>query len=716
MQAPSAVRPPGERALLALAIACAALLVLLFALPMLLGRIYIDSDLRDFYVPVRFFYQNALRAGSEFLWFPYEFGGFYLHGEGQAGLYHPLNLISYRWLPLALAFDLELLRSYVLSLLGSYLLLRRHELPAAAALFGATLYAFSPFHLLHYMHPNLIAATAHLPWLLLALDVMARGTRPLARALAAPAFALLSASQLLVGHPQAVWMSWVGEGLYALWLWRGGAGLGVCARAAGAKALGALCAAIQLLPTWDSLRNSTRATPPEGFRESLAIAPLDLVQLVQPYLFTERVLGKSTHELGIYAGAFGALALAWMALAPPLAPPARRLARVAVGLALLGVLLALGPTGGLYRAVTGLPVVGLFRAPGRYVFFLHCASALAAALLFTELLRRPRCEPSPDDRTLALSLPLLSGVLGLTLTRVAPEATTGIAYAGLGFVLVSATGLAFLLAAAGRRDGLALLLLLSCLDLGVYGYSYIYPRKPGPVSFELFYAEAAPPEYPPGYRALIEPIPSTMRGTRMLSGYVALWPRRQLPVLPDDLRDEPQHGEGRELWRAAMRVSSVAVDGIPAPLPRARLVTQAQVSQDAAADLLAIDVETTALVPEAVELDAGPPGEVRFLEEGAGTLALATDAPGRQLLVLSESFHEGWRVRIDGRPAERFRVYGDFLGCVVPPGRHELRWHFEPASFVQGARLSALGLAGVGAWIGAVLLQKRYAKPQPIET
>ena len=57
-----------ERARVFAAIACAAALLIGLALPTLRGQLYLDSDLGDFYVPVRAF----------------------LHGEGHAGLFHPL--------------------------------------------------------------------------------------------------------------------------------------------------------------------------------------------------------------------------------------------------------------------------------------------------------------------------------------------------------------------------------------------------------------------------------------------------------------------------------------------------------------------------------------------------------------------------------------------------------------------------------------------------
>ena len=196
----------------------------------------------------------------------------------------------------------------------------------------------------------------------------------------------------------------------------------------------------------------------------------------------------------------------------------------------------------------------------------------------------------------------------------------------------------------------------------------------------------------------------------MLWGYVALWPRRELPVLPDAATGDPL-GPGWRSRRAAMRVGAAAIDPDAPPLPRARLLTQARVAAQPAQEIGSIDVATTALLAQPVALDPGTPGEVSIVKDAAGAIELAARAPGRQLLVVSEAWHEGWRCWIDGAPVETLRVYGDYLGCVVPAGAHGVRLHFEPQSFRLGAQLSALGLAGVALWLALALVRTRMGRP-----
>ena len=62
--------------------------------------------------------------------------------------------------------------SYPLMLGGMYYLLRRRLGRQDAAMVGSLAFTFSSFNLLHFVHPNAVAAVAHIPWLLLMIDVV----------------------------------------------------------------------------------------------------------------------------------------------------------------------------------------------------------------------------------------------------------------------------------------------------------------------------------------------------------------------------------------------------------------------------------------------------------------------------------------------------------------------------------------------------------------
>ena len=224
--------------LFALGVLASAGVLLAFAWPLLLGEVYVHSDLGRFHVPMRHFFAEALAQGDSFLWVPYEFTGFYLHGEGQAVLAHPLNLLQYWLLPFRAAFAVELLRSYVFMVFGTFLLLRRFGSDRPGAAFGALAFTFGSFNFLHFMHMNFTGIVSHVPWILLAADVALESRSVRAVATARLGIALLVASQLLHSHPQVTWMSLVVLGIYSVhWMLRADAsGAGASDRRAGRDA------------------------------------------------------------------------------------------------------------------------------------------------------------------------------------------------------------------------------------------------------------------------------------------------------------------------------------------------------------------------------------------------------------------------------------------------------------------------------------------------
>ena len=313
-----------SRLLLPLVFACILTLLLALAWPILLGQVYTANDLGDFHLPLRSFYAQQLSRGEPFDWCPSLYCGFYLTGEGQVGAYHPLHWLLYRNLPLSLAFDLECLLSYPFMLVGIVMLLRRWKCSLESALFGALVFTFSGFNLLHFVHPNAIAIIAHVPWLLWSADIMLRSGNANHRRLAVAAIALLTASQILLGYPQFVLYSLAIEiGYIVAFTWIDSrslkAEIAPILRWLFAIACGTLIGAVQLLPTIDAFEHSIRQTSgTDSAAVSLgtSLQPLNLTQLIAPYLFIKRAVGQNTLELSLYAGIIPfTLAVWWLVCA-----------------------------------------------------------------------------------------------------------------------------------------------------------------------------------------------------------------------------------------------------------------------------------------------------------------------------------------------------------------------------------------------------------------
>lgn len=693
------------------------------AWPAFEGRIYSGDDLLRFHLPIRSFYSRVLREGGAFDWFPGLLSGFYLTGEGQLGGYHPLHWLLYRFLDLSTAFNLEVWLNYPFLFGGMVLLLRRPglrgqsstRLPLFAALFGAMLFTFSGFSLLHIVHPNAVAVIGHLPWLLWCIDLEIRSRNERQRNLALAAIPLLTASQLLLGYPQYVWIVafaeafWLVLALLVLNERRRGPGV-VLFRYGFAKVLGVCLGAIQLLPTWELLRSSTRSVSGAEFANMGSLHPLNTMQFVAPYVLDSRVLGGNTHEFGIYAGAAPFMLVAWL-LSRQVGN--RTLIHAVACFGAIAYLLALGNYGGLYSLQTMLPVVGTaFRLPARFVVLVYFAIAILAALAIAELPSATRAAAKPWHGSW-----LLFGVsvfVTAAVHRVAPaEALASPWLAAAGPALFA---LAAILISRARRNvavGLPLLVLLAAADIGIYGMSQAVWA--GARTLESIVSEI-PPAPNDGMRAAtLQPDRNghffgntfVLSGWQLADGYVGLLPQRRLDL----------HSVAVLRLASVSRVRRIADsppieglqpvddfwDGVPEPLPRVRLVTRVVVSADPSRDAAAIPFEmlaTTALVEHPLKID-GPAGDVALLADRPGMIDILVHAPKAQLLVIADRWHPGWEASVNGGQLAVLRVDGDFLGVAVPEGESRVELRFAPESLRWGKRITG---AGILAWAFLVVL------------
>jgi len=139
----------------------------------------------------------------------------------------------------------------------------------------------------------------------------------------------------------------------------------------------------------------------------------------------------------------------------------------------------------------------------------------------------------------------------------------------------------------------------------------------------------------------------------------------------------------------------------PTAGPRAFLCGGARVVPDAAQRLVLLadpTFEQRATVLLERELQPPLPDRGAFaplpLERPTEDLRRLTfEAPFEGVAVLAESWSEGWRVRIDGEPAERLRADHALLGVRVGKGAHVVEWTYEPPGLRSGLLLMGLGLA-----------------------
>jgi hypothetical protein len=678
-------------------------LLLQLARPLLLGQVSTYLDLGCLHLPIRDFYAHCLKSGESFDWLPGMHNGLFITGEGEHGPYHPLHLLLYRFMPLQVACAAEVFLSFPLMFLGTFVFLRRHA-GRAGALLGALIYTFSANNVSHGHHVNYVAVAAHLPWLLWLLEFVFLETGRV-RWRAAAGVGLLTGSQVLLGHPQVLSYSLLSEGLYALFLlpeatgrWHAGLALGA------AKVLGLAVGGVQLLATLSFLANSNRGSFDPLFG---GYQPSRLLQLLLPNLMCGHV--RDWCQEPAYFGSVGVVLGLWWCIAYWHSDRrAWRLTRFALALGLLAAWLAMGEYGGLYLVQTRLPLVGQFRAPARYVNLVGFAAAVLAAVGYSRLSAWIR-----TGRVIAwlpLALPWLAA--GVTIAAGIALQSAYPLPAGYrhdhrfvsGMVVMTLAAACLTLAARGRVLGLYGLLALAaydlhhfCLENPLWGEAH---WRQTTILAEWRAGTPLPPDS--SGRVLCHDWRAAqllLHDLRLVNGYRGgIEPRKlldytQVPALRlSSAAWYRQSTLGNPLTIAGLEPAGDGWFRVPQPLPRVRLVSDAMVSRDPAGDLATLDLTARALTTHEVHLDPGPAGTAALVEEHPGLLRIETEAEGRRLLVVSESHDPGWRVQIDGAPVEVERVNGDFLGCVVPAGRHRVEFTFRPASLVLGRAISGIGL------------------------
>ena len=154
------------------------------------------------------------------------------------------------------------------------------------------------------------------------------------------------------------------------------------------------------------------------------------------------------------------------------------------------------------------------------------------------------------------------------------------------------------------------------------------------------------------------------------------------------------------LWNRPLRVYTV-----PDPLPRTYAVGAARaVGGGTPIDALfepGFDPSREVILDRVTTppFAFGPVGASRVVERRADRVVLEAEMEAPGYVVLLDGFAEGWRARIDGRPAALLRANAVFRAVAVPPGRHRIEMTYRPSWCLIG-----LGLSAATAAAGAIFL------------
>jgi uncharacterized membrane protein YfhO len=68
--------------------------------------------------------------------------------------------------------------------------------------------------------------------------------------------------------------------------------------------------------------------------------------------------------------------------------------------------------------------------------------------------------------------------------------------------------------------------------------------------------------------------------------------------------------------------------------------------------------------------------------------------PNPSFVAFNQTWDEGWRLTMDGRPAALLRAEVSLSGFVVPPGRHQMALAYHDSWVAAGATISTLAVLG----------------------
>lgn len=385
----------------------AAMILFFFRDLVLTRKIPLGSDLHIYYYPAWNFFGKALRSGRLAFWCDHIYSGFPLFSDSEAGIFYPVNALSFL-LPTVAGFDLIFWLHYLLAGLFFYAYLRELRVSRLSASLMALPYALGGFALAHLVHINAVIAVAWLPLYLLFMERgmkerklrsfvfagLILGVQFLAGFLMVPLFGLLITPFYLFLYPSR------GKGR-----WRGAAFVIKALLLVGLIGFG--IGMVQNLPSYHLVKESYRA---QGLPPQVA----NILNLPAPQLLTfffPKLYGQGVDQA--YWGAWYFEDLYGYVGILPLFMAAFALKRKRSWHAtfffwalVLSAIAALGNAGLLWRLIHLLPGFNVLKAPCRFLLLVDLSLLVLGGIGLDRLLEKRREERRNMRRMAGVALRL----------------------------------------------------------------------------------------------------------------------------------------------------------------------------------------------------------------------------------------------------------------------------------------------------------------------
>lgn len=244
---------------------------------------YGRSDAWHLSLANKYYYSQELKLNRIPLWNPNIGTGFPTLAEGQTAIFYLPNLILFRILPLGWAYNISLIFAFLTTGIGTYLFCRSLKLSKVASTYAGTIFPLSGFFVFHVQHHNLIQAASLMPWLFWSTNEYISRRRNIYILL----LIFLFAQQIFTGFPQITFYSLFMLTVFLLLRltvknYRGK--LEVFTKFTVAILTGILLSSIQLIPSYELLKSSSRDTSVKTILSEFPYKYTNLLQFIDPYI------------------------------------------------------------------------------------------------------------------------------------------------------------------------------------------------------------------------------------------------------------------------------------------------------------------------------------------------------------------------------------------------------------------------------------------------
>ena len=378
--------------------------IVFFARQLFFGEVFYCCDNLLVNIPSKVFLIEELGHGRFPLWNPYLFSGTPFLADINLSVLHPINLLYAVYPPFqALTLGVGLL--FLVAILGMYLLLRLYRSSKEASIAGALVFGLGGSLVVYTNNIPILQVAALLPWVVVSwhrfFDKPTRGRLV--------ALVLALTFQIISGHPQITYYTWMFLLFYTFFAHRNGFVVSFCYVVLIAV-LVFMVGSVQILPFAEFAYHSTRVRQGFEFVTQDSVHPLSLARLILPNIVGNAAAGTAWVAMGTVLGYVGILPIV-VALLPR---RKGRIVRFYSVVAVVCLLLSFGKYTPLYAiAYRLLPGFGLFREPGHFLFFYSFALAAITGLSLDTLVQKGFGKRMRVIVSLVSGLAVLGGIAGI---------------------------------------------------------------------------------------------------------------------------------------------------------------------------------------------------------------------------------------------------------------------------------------------------------------